>query len=300
MGTGLSRPPSDARPHGGFTRLMHGGVPLAVHLRYTDSDFGSSGPYMAETFGHMPSYLCVYQLHDYPATDGWRDGRHFAAPALPSRSLLLLDLRNEWQTRVSAPFHNIHLNVTQAKLDELTEDCGIDTVEIDRPYAPIVDETLEHLARSLEPAFRDPVQISALFAEHVATAAATHLIRTHAGRRIVERRRPGGLAPWQARLAIEFIRENLDTDIELAQLSAMCGLSPSHFGRAFKRTVGMPPHRWLLRQRVERACQLLAHSDQTLESVALACGFADQSHLTRAFTRAIGASPGAWRRQRRT
>lgn len=294
-------PPSEARPFSGFSRIVHRGVPLAVHLRYTETDFGSSGPYMADTFGHMPAYLCVLQLHDYPGCNAWRDGRHFKAPPLGLDTFLLLDLRHAWQTEVLSPFDNIHLNVTQATLDELAEECGAGTVELDGfSYETFYDDTLRHLAHSLKPAFERPNEINGLFAEHVSAAAALHLIKTHGGHPAIVQRAAGGLAPWQERRARDYIDDHLDRDIDLRMLSAACGLSSTHFSKAFKQTVGMPPHRWLLKRRVERACDLLLNTGEPLETIALACGFADQSHMTRVFTKAIGVPPGAWRRARRS
>jgi AraC-like DNA-binding protein len=69
---------------------------------------------------------------------------------------------------------------------------------------------------------------------------------------------------------------NLDGDVSLTQLAAASRLSASYFTRAFKRR----------------------NSGQSLNEIALACGFADQSHFTTVFTRMVGASPGAWRRAR--
>jgi AraC-like DNA-binding protein len=214
---------------------------------------------------------------------------------------MLLDLRHAWQTEVRAPFDNVHLNVTQASLDELAEECESGAVEIDLPpFATYSDQTLRHLALSLVPAFRRPVELSSLFAEHIAIAAALHLVQTYGGTRNAARRLAAGLAMWQERRAREYVHAHLDTDIGLRILATECGLSPAHFAKAFKRTVGMPPHRWLIKQRVERACDLLLHSGEPLEAIALACGFADQSHMTRVFTKAVGTPPGAWRRARRS
>ncbi len=80
------------------------------------------------------------------------------------------------------------------------------------------------------------------------------------------------------------------------EAAQQCGLSVSHFARAFKETTGLPPHRWLIRRRVEVAEALLRNSRMSLTEVALTCGFADQSHFTRVFSRVVGISPGAWRR----
>jgi len=106
----------------------------------------------------------------------------------------------------------------------------------------------------------------------------------------------GGLAPWQARRAKELLNANLDGKLPLSQLAEKCGLSTRHFARAFRQSTGVPPHRWLLSRRVDRAKDLLRDPALSLAEVALACGFADQSHFTRMFTTLVGLSPGLWRR----
>ena len=87
----------------------------------------------------------------------------------------------------------------------------------------------------------------------------------------------------------------LEDNIPLARIADACGLSLSHFARAFKQSTGLPPHRWLLQQRIYRSQDLLLHSDMPLSEIAIACGFSDQSHLNRVFVRVAGISPGAWR-----
>lgn len=106
----------------------------------------------------------------------------------------------------------------------------------------------------------------------------------------------GGLAPWQERRSKELMRSRLESDISLAELATECRLSRSYFARAFKKSTGESPHRWLLGQRVETAKHMLLHSETPLSEIALAVGFSDQSHLTKVFARAVGATPGAWRR----
>lgn len=106
----------------------------------------------------------------------------------------------------------------------------------------------------------------------------------------------GGLSPWQVDVAL---RTLLTADNSIAHVAALCGLSRSHFERAFKTTMGIPPHRWLVRHRVQRAGEMLEWTDDSISVIALSCGFADQSHLTRVFRTIMGASPGAWRRRRR-
>jgi AraC-like DNA-binding protein len=109
----------------------------------------------------------------------------------------------------------------------------------------------------------------------------------------------GGLAPWQMQRARQLLMRDIRADCSVAKLAAACGLSRSHFSRAFKISMGVPPHRWLLHCRVQRAGEMLADTNESISNIALNCGFADQSHLTRVFHALVGSGPAAWRRQLR-
>lgn len=107
-----------------------------------------------------------------------------------------------------------------------------------------------------------------------------------------------GLAGWQAELVMRLLG-NPSGDLPVAALARSCGLSRSYFIRAFKLSMGLPPHHWLMQRRVDRARELLARTGDSIAEIAIACGFADQSHLTRVFHQIVGESPAAWRRRRR-
>jgi AraC family transcriptional regulator len=128
-----------------------------------------------------------------------------------------------------------------------------------------------------------------------------HMSATH-GDTASDKRRDlqGGLAAWQERRAKDALQASISSGITLEDLATLCGLSRSHFARAFKQSTGLPPHRWLLGRRVARARDLLLHSTMPLEKIATSCGFADQSHLSRVFSKHVGTSPGAWRRMQRS
>ncbi len=108
-----------------------------------------------------------------------------------------------------------------------------------------------------------------------------------------------GLAGWQLDLAVRLLVSDLSSDFPVAQLASRCGLSRSHFARAFKTSTGQPPHRWLMNHRIQCAREMLERTNDRIVAIALSCGFADQSHLTRVFHAIVGTTPAAWRRQRK-
>ena len=109
----------------------------------------------------------------------------------------------------------------------------------------------------------------------------------------------GGLAPGAMRRVLEHVERELSEHIELRDLAELARLSECHFSRAFKQSLGMPPHRYLISRRISVAAELIVTTDRVLSDVALAVGFCDQSHFTRLFSRTMGISPSAYRRRHR-
>src|SRR5580698_2199003 len=87
--------------------------------------------------------------------------------------------------------------------------------------------------------------------------------------------RPGCLAAWQARRAVEYIEQHLASKLTNENIAAAIGLSKSHFSRAFKSTLGASPMAYIATRRVERAKHMMVASAESLADVALDCGFAD-------------------------
>jgi AraC-like DNA-binding protein len=108
----------------------------------------------------------------------------------------------------------------------------------------------------------------------------------------------GGLAPWQITRVTAYIESHIDSTICTEDLAALARLSSFHFCRVFRDSLGVPPHRYVMRRRVERAQSLMLSTDRPLGQIAAECGLADQAHFNKLFRRFVGASPGAWRRAR--
>lgn len=109
----------------------------------------------------------------------------------------------------------------------------------------------------------------------------------------------GGLSPGVLRRVREYVTAHIHENLDIATLASHAGLSAYHFARAFKASVGMPPHRYLLEQRISKAAELIERSEQPLTSIALDVGFADQAHFSRSFYALMGLTPSQFRRAHR-
>ena len=108
---------------------------------------------------------------------------------------------------------------------------------------------------------------------------------------------PGTLMPQQLARVRDFMEAHLCDKITLEDLARLLGLDRFRFLKLFKRTVGMTPHAWLLRLRLERAVELIKMKHgMSITDVAHAVGFFDQSHFTRAFRTAYGVTPARFQR----
>ena len=100
----------------------------------------------------------------------------------------------------------------------------------------------------------------------------------------------------QARRVLEYIEANLAHETTLNDLAAVADLSPHHFLRMFKRTMGMTPHQYVLESRVEGAKKMLRMKTKNLVEIGLTVGFCNQSHFTTTFHRMVGATPAEFQK----
>lgn len=248
----------------------------------------------------VDAYIVSLELRD-TSHQMWVDGRQVPLGLIRQGTTLLVNLNHRTEGIPARSFDTLHWYIPRQALDVITDDQGLPSVkELRSPSgAKLDDATIRSLGTSLLPAFQAPEQANRLFVDCVTTGLLAHLAHSYGEISIKRRLRRGGLAPRQERRAKELLIARLNGDISLNELAREAGLSRSHFARAFKETTGLPPHRWLVLQRVECAQEVLINSTLSLVEVAELTGFADQSHFTRVFTSTVGISPGQWRRQRR-
>jgi AraC family transcriptional regulator len=156
-------------------------------------------------------------------------------------------------------------------------------------------DTAVKLRKQIESAGSD----NRLYFEALGVVLAHELVRLNAGIRPVEAPVRGGLAGWQQRIVTSYIEEHLSEQIPLATLARLVRLSPYYFCRAFKQSLGMPPHRYHNSRRIEHAKTLLAQPELSVTEIGLTVGFSETSSFTAAFRKATGQTPTGYHRSLR-
>ncbi|HEY9627172.1 MAG TPA: AraC family transcriptional regulator [Coleofasciculaceae cyanobacterium] len=132
---------------------------------------------------------------------------------------------------------------------------------------------------------------SHLLVDSLKTALAVHLLREYCATRPKLSSYRDGLSQITLTLVKDYINDHLHQELRLADLAAIAQISPYHFLRLFKQSMGITPHQYILQCRLNRATHLLRHSELSVVEIATRTGFCDQSHLTRYFKHMTGKTP---------
>src|SRR5215471_11247896 len=136
-----------------------------------------------------------------------------------------------------------------------------------------------------------------LFLDSVEQALAAALVDAYAGRSCSVRPFRGGLGPTRLRAIKELVHTKMEDELTLIEMAQSVALSPAHFSRMFRKSTGETPHQFVLRNRMERAKEMLRAPETRVLDVAVACGFKTQQHFARVFRLVCGASPTEYRHE---
>jgi AraC family transcriptional regulator len=300
---------SDRRPAYGeqmakYFRLAHAPSlvirsPFKPHIAITH--LASDRGLPERTASIPPERAFVVSLHLTPAAergcDIWVDDRHVRLRTWPPGGVGIYDLESNPRTCNPGRVDWVHYHVPRAMLDAFADDAGARRIRTLECIHGRVDPVLHQMTQMMLPSVDSAQSFSELFLDYFRLLFCAHVAHTYAPSFCAGREYRGGLAPWQKRRATELLAEHLDGSLRLATLACECGLSVSHFAKAFRQSFRTSPHRYLIVQRVERAKTLLVHSACPLSEVALQAGFADQAAFSRTFGAVVGTPPGQWRRQ---
>jgi AraC family transcriptional regulator len=200
-----------------------------------------------------------------------------------------------WQTpRVLTRVTYLYIDLQDSLFDPGS---GIDWPTIS-PRLFFFDQAVWDTALKLKAEIGNPDPCSRQYAEALSLVLMHELIRLERAPSAAAGPRRGGLPGWQQRRLTDFIEEHLAEEISLAALAALADLSLYHFARAFTQSFGVPPHRYHMTRRIDRARSLLQKPALSVTQIGIQIGFRETSSFTRAFRRLTGLTPTEYRRHR--
>ncbi|MGW1208750.1 helix-turn-helix domain-containing protein [Streptomyces sp. NPDC002499] len=276
-----------------------------VRPRRTSAGLGWQGLYLStqdelpyrKAFDGAPSHLLILHL-DGPVTV--RRGRRGLTEVsrVPPGGMFLHPAETTLDVELGGPLKTVHVYVADDILRAAVgEDHG--PVRLNEELG-VTDPLLEQLVLALDGVVREGAPAGRTYADQLVLTLAGQLAWRHSNVRRAGSEphdRATGLTDRQFSAVRDLMEARLAEPLPLTELAAAAGLGVSRFARAFKDRAGRPPHRYLMRLRVERAARLLRTGTQPIAEIAAVCGFSHQEHLTRVLRAQLGTTPAALRRE---
>ena len=182
-------------------------------------------------------------------------------------------------------------------IDQITETSGINLARELNGNLFTSDKTVLDLVQKMIDAEQLAGPFAMQFCDALMMALVTYLLEYYTQR--ISRDADSALSGTRLRRILEFMHARIADEVSIAELAARCGMSESHFSREFRRAIGLPPHQYLIKKRLELASQALLDPDRLIVDIALEFGFQHASHFSRSFNAHFGMAPAHFRRRKR-
>jgi AraC family transcriptional regulator len=185
----------------------------------------------------------------------------------------------------------IHPSLLVSSLDETADKNDIELSE----HWNLTDPHIAAVLRAMTVDLGAGSPAGQLYGESLANALAIYLLHRYAVRPHIPAIFKGGLPRYRLKRVLDYIGDRLPGSLSLAELSGVAGMSPHYFTEMFRQSTGLPPHRYVLLQRIERAKESLLHRQCSVIEAGLDAGFRNPSHFARMFRKFVGVTPSEFR-----
>jgi len=195
---------------------------------------------------------------------------------------------------------NYHYQCLQLKTEAINQSIS-ETFDVGQfsltPQFSLTDPLIATILRQFPQALETASSLDRLYIDSLSNALFVHILQHYATCKKELPQHKGGLSRHQLRRTLDYIESHLAQDIKLADMAQLLSMSQYHFCRLFRQSMGGSPYQYVIQQRVEQAKKLLRQPQKMpIATIALECGFANQSALSKHFRKLIGTTPKAYRR----
>ena len=188
----------------------------------------------------------------------------------------------------------IVLALEPAFVHQIANESGMSDSELVR-HLGIRDAQIEYIAFALKSELDAGCPSGRIYGDGLAVALAARLLGRYSAHRSISHNSNALMSGYTLRRVTNYIQDNLTKDLTLAEIADVARMSPHYFSRAFRKSTGIPPHRYVIDRRIEKAKTLLSDNHLPLVEVGLSVGFQNQSHFTTLFHKRTGVTPKVYR-----
>jgi AraC family transcriptional regulator len=305
--------PAQALPRAGenllidkTTRKRYPAAPTGS-LLLTSAPFGWNG-IIVEQHRLMPAEMPEHAVIGHgisvnvgarPTSFAWTRGRNGwdERPTNPGHCRILSNGESH-PSRWLQTYNEVSLVIDPEFVADVVQDgLAADRIEFVSRHS-VVDSVIGDYAATFRAELIADAPNGVMYAESLTIGLVLHLLANYGVAKPKTLSPRGKLNAFQLRAVLECIASQLDEDVSLLTLARQAHISPFHFARLFRATVGVSPHQFVLRLRLARAVRFMKTGKKTLAQIAVECGFHDQPHFTRAFQRVFRITPAMYLRRR--
>ena len=166
-----------------------------------------------------------------------------------------------------------------------------DKIELLPTFAHSQDNLVSNIAIAIKQQLANDPHGCGFYLEHLFNALSAHLVKNYCSLTPLFKEYSDGLSPHKLRKALNYINDHLDSPIKLKDIAQLLDISQYYFCHMFKESIGISPYQYVIKQRVEKAKNLIRNSKLSLAEIAYECGFSSQSQMTQHFRKCEGVTP---------
>jgi AraC family transcriptional regulator len=278
-------------------------VPLFSGSPMRDSRFSPWNGLVVETHSvgaievpeHQHPTLCLHlqtkgQVEMQWSCDGKEDKQTMSAG-----SLILLKPGAKDTLKLSRPSYRTIVSIEEPLLSRASTELEMRGELSFQNRWIFEDKQLRLLLMEIEREMEENWIMGPLYGDLLGMSLSLALVKKYGHVALPRQHAQGGLSRARLLRVLDYINDNSHRDVRLSELAEVAETSRFHFARLFRECMGVPPHQYLMQQRIEKAKLLLRTPRHNVNRVAAATGFTNASHFAKAFRRIVGVSPSDWK-----
>lgn len=244
---------------------------------------------------HVHSSFCLHMQVSGPVEMEWQSDGKQATTITRAGSMILLGPGTKDAVRWNRGSRRLIVSIDDELIRRASEELEFRQTPIFENRWGFEDDQLQLILGEIEREMEGNWSTGELYGDLLGMKLSSVLLRRYGHAGISPVALYGDLSKARLARVLEYMEEQSHANPRLADLAEVAGTSVFHFARMFREATGLPPHKYLLFKRIEKAKTLLRFSRQSALEIALATGFTNPSHFAKTFRQIVGVSPSDWK-----